>query len=176
MKNIITHTLLAGLIISSVGCASIVNGPKKSVQFDTKPAGVTVSIVDKKGEPVVVQDAETKEDLTSFTTPRQVRMRRGAGFFSSQTYTITLSKEGYKDVTQEVKSTVNGWYIGNVFFGGVIGLLIVDPATGAMWTLPDNVVGNLQPLSSTKTGDDDLKIMNLTSVPNSVRDQLVKVK
>lgn len=30
---------------------------------------------------------------------------------------------------------MNGWYIGNLLFGGIIGLLIVDPATGAMWTL-----------------------------------------
>lgn len=27
----------------------------------------------------------------------------------------------------------SGWYVGNVVFGGLIGLLIVDPATGAMW-------------------------------------------
>jgi hypothetical protein len=32
-------------------------------------------------------------------------------------------------------STVNGWYVGNVILGGMIDLLVVNPATGAMWTL-----------------------------------------
>ena len=27
---------------------------------------------------------------------------------------------------------MNGWYIGNILFGGLIGFLIVDPLTGAM--------------------------------------------
>jgi hypothetical protein len=40
---------------------------------------------------------------------------------------------------------MDGWYIGNILFGGVIGFLIVDPATGAMWKLGDPVYGNLAP-------------------------------
>ena len=36
---------------------------------------------------------------------------------------------------------LNGWYIGNVVFGGLIGLLIVDPETGAMWRLDENPIG-----------------------------------
>lgn len=40
---------------------------------------------------------------------------------------------------------MDGWYMGNLLFGGFIGFLIVDPATGAMWKLDDNVYGNLSP-------------------------------
>jgi hypothetical protein len=33
--------------------------------------------------------------------------------------------------------------LGNIVFGGLIGLLIVDPATGAMWKLEETQVINL---------------------------------
>ena len=36
-----------------------------------------------------------------------------------------------------IRSTLNGgWYlVGNFFMGGLIGYLIIDPLTGAMWNL-----------------------------------------
>ncbi|WP_174263189.1 CsgG/HfaB family protein [Citrifermentans bemidjiense] len=40
---------------------------------------------------------------------------------------------------------MNGWYWGNIVFGGVIGLLIVDPATGAMWKMDDTLMVPLSP-------------------------------
>jgi hypothetical protein len=42
-----------------------------------------------------------------------------------------------------VDSELSGWYFGNLLFGGIIGLAIVDPISGKMWTLPDNANGNL---------------------------------
>ena len=39
---------------------------------------------------------------------------------------------------------MDGWYIGNIVFGGLIGWLVVDPASGAMWKLQDSVHGNLE--------------------------------
>ena len=32
--------------------------------------------------------------------------------------------------------------------GGAIGMLIVDPLTGAMYTLPEDVVGTLKPIAA----------------------------
>jgi hypothetical protein len=45
---------------------------------------------------------------------------------------------------------MDGWYIGNILFGGLIGILIVDPLTGAMWKLDDVVYGNLSPNHESK--------------------------
>ena len=40
----------------------------------------------------------------------------------------------------QLKPRASAWYFSNVFLGGVIGLFIVDPATGAMFRLlPDEV-------------------------------------
>ena len=39
-------------------------------------------------------------------------------------------------MTEKVSITpeLNPWYIGNLFFGGIVGMVIVDPLTGSMWT------------------------------------------
>ena len=34
---------------------------------------------------------------------------------------------------------MDGWYIGHILFGGLIGFLIIDPATGSMWKLNESV-------------------------------------
>jgi hypothetical protein len=39
-----------------------------------------------------------------------------------------------------VRAELSGWYFGNLVFGGIIGMLIVDPLTGSMWNLtPDHI-------------------------------------
>jgi hypothetical protein len=44
-----------------------------------------------------------------------------------------------------VDCNVNGWYIDNNLFGGLIGMLIVDPITGAMYKLsPDKLDASLE--------------------------------
>ena len=45
-----------------------------------------------------------------------------------------------------LESEVDSWYFGNILFGGLIGMLIIDPATGAMWKLPENVSTDLSPI------------------------------
>lgn len=54
----------------------------------------------------------------------------------SKSYKVLVSKEGYKDIEFTIDSRANGIYLaGNLVFGGLIGWLVVDPLTGAMWTL-----------------------------------------
>ena len=48
---------------------------------------------------------------------------------------VEVSKEGFEKKTIQIESKTNGWYIGNLLFGSLIGFLIIDPLTGAMWTL-----------------------------------------
>ncbi len=61
-----------------------------------------------------------------------------------------MKKEGFADKELTVTGTVSGWYIGDILFGGAIGMLAVDPVTGATYTLPDAVTGALEP-STAKT-------------------------
>ncbi|MFZ3047160.1 MAG: hypothetical protein WA151_14710, partial [Desulfatirhabdiaceae bacterium] len=61
------------------------------------------------------------------------------GFFDGQTYTIDFTAPGYQPQTCILDSYLNGWYFCNVILGGGLGMLIIDPATGAMWNFPDDL-------------------------------------
>ena len=112
------------LVFTLLGCASIVDGGRKTVSIKSQPSEAKVTVYDKKGAEVVVGQ-----------TPALFPLKRSGGFFMTAKYRIVIEKQGYKTAEVEVKSTINGWYFGNIIFGGLLGLLIIDPATGAMWTL-----------------------------------------
>lgn len=68
---------------------------------------------------------------------------------------------------------MDGWYFGNILFGGLIGFLIVDPATGAMYTLkPDtlnvHLVSNVVALTP-----EELKLAEAKSNPPPVKEKPV---
>lgn len=104
------------------GCASIVSSSVWPVTV-TANQPVEFTVVDKNGV-----RRETR------TTPATLMLPSASGFFSSQTYTFESSLG-----TKTISGNLNGWYFGNFIFGGLLGLLIVDPATGAMWRLPEMV-------------------------------------
>jgi hypothetical protein len=69
-----------------------------------------------------------------------VTLRKGAGYFKPASYTLRFTKDGFEPSEMHLKGTVSGWYFGNIVFGGLIGMVAVDPATGAMYKLrPDTV-------------------------------------
>lgn len=69
---------------------------------------------------------------------------------------------------------MNGWYMGNILIGGLVGMLVVDPASGAMWSLPDNVNANLTPLASVSDGNGKtVAIVDRNVVPADIQSRLV---
>lgn len=123
--NRLSKVALVGIFaLGVVGCASIVDGRNKKVSIKSQPPGATATIYNHDGVLVA-----------SNQTPVIVPLERSVGYFQPTKYRIVLELPGYKTAEVEVKSTISGWYWGNILFGGLIGMLIVDPATGAMWTL-----------------------------------------
>ncbi len=121
--------LLPVCLLTLTSCASIVSKSHWPVYIGTDPAGATVSITNKKGKSVY-------EGITPVATT----LKSGSGFFSKELYRVKISMNGYDDKTVTIKSKLNTWYPVNLFFGNLIGLLIVDPATGAMYTLDTDYV------------------------------------
>jgi hypothetical protein len=115
------HAIVVGAAVAASGCASIISGRTATVQIDSNPSNAAVVIHDKHG----------KEILTTHT-PATVELRRKDKFIWPAKYTATIEKPGYKPATVAINQKVNPWVIGNVVFGGVIGLA-VDNATGAAW-------------------------------------------
>jgi uncharacterized protein YceK len=131
MGKVAGATLLAAMTVLG-GCASIVSDSKPKVGLYSLPTNANYVIKDSKGSV-----------LLKGVTPGTALLETSRGYFKSQSYTVTFQKEGYTETTVPLKSTVSGWYWGNLLIGGLIGMLIVDPLTGAMYTLPDDATGNL---------------------------------
>ena len=157
MKIFLTTACLAATL-TMTGCASIFSGSTQTLTFKSVPDTANITITNKSGE-----------KIHTSSTPATVTLKRGNGYFKPAGYEITFSKEGFQTKTVQVKATVNGWYIANIIFGGLIGFLIVDPATGAMYTLsPSDINSVLDPaqLSTTKNnGYQSLTVMLVQDIP-----------
>lgn len=149
-KGIATNILTATLF--TTGCASIVSDSQYPVTIASNPAGASFEIVDRNG--VMVHTG---------TTPGSVTLKSGAGYFKTASYTITYKKEGFADSVTTLTATMDGWYIGNLLFGGLIGMLIVDPATGAMYKLPESASAELAQQDQPAEGLTVLEIDALTA-------------
>jgi len=145
------------------GCASIVSKSEYPLIIDSQPQEADITIVNWSGETVY-----------SGKTPTTITLTAKAGFFKGENYTVTFKKEGFEPHIAQIKRDLDGWYLfGNLLFGGLIGWFIVDPATGAMWTLKDlNVDLISQSSSLQKKG---LHIITLDDVPDHLRSKMVKL-
>ena len=105
---------LVGMIflISSSGCATIVSGKTSDVNIHSNPNGATVYI----------------NEIQAGSTPVLVDLKR------KERHTVRFVKEGYLDETRVTSKAFNWWFVGNLIFGGIIGI-IVDFATGAVYKI-----------------------------------------
>jgi len=167
MKNtfkLASYGIMMGAAITLLsGCASILSKRDYPVAFNSNPKGAKIEIVDKK-----------ENTVFSGSTPTVVTLRASSGFFQSGKYTIKANLEGYPPVERELKGHLDGWYIGNLLFGGLVGILIVDPATGAMWALPKEytVEMNEPQISSIPQ---ELQIVHLADVDEVIKSRMVRI-
>jgi hypothetical protein len=146
-------------------CASIATQTEYPLSINSSPEGAKVTITNKKGTEVFVGN-----------TPANIELKSSSGFFSKAEYQVKFSLSGYNDKTVTVSSKIDGWYWGNILIGGLVGMLIIDPATGAMWQLDtQNVYEELVPLKS-QNDNMSLKIMDIKDIPNKWRDHLITIK
>lgn len=130
------------ILISCTGCASlIVNGPQ-AIPIKSNPEGSNTVIIDMR----------SGNKVSEGTTPFIARLERGAGYFKKAKYKVIFEKIGYSRKEMLLEGSASNWYIyGNLCWlsGAPIGWLIVDPITGAMWTLePDDINMDLDRKSS----------------------------
>lgn len=151
------------LLAITSSCATIISESNYPVSISSNPSGAQISIMDQSGR-----------SIFSGTTPTTVVLKAGDGYFSGADYTVSFKQEGYASHTAQIKRGIDGWYLaGNLVFGGLIGWLIVDPISGAMWTL-SNLHSELQPLVG-NTGDNGMKIISLNDLPKHLHSSLVPV-
>lgn len=155
-------TLLVSTALFFSGCASIVSKSNWPFSVDTDPPGANVIITNKKGT-----------EIFTGKTPTALKLKSGAGFFSKESYTVTLSMDGYEIKKVNVECKLNAWYFGNIILGGLIGMLIVDPATGAMYKLDND--GIFEKMAKTESTTTSLIIMNRNQAPKDWEQHLIKI-
>jgi hypothetical protein len=121
-KLFVLATLSACTALS--GCATIVHSGPRPISVASAPAGAKVSIDDRSNTPVMTN-----------TTPFVAKLATKYGYFQGQSYRLVFEMPAHTTAEVNLTSSLSGWYFGNLVFGGVIGMIIVDPLTGAMFNL-----------------------------------------
>jgi hypothetical protein len=152
----------AALLLS--GCASIVSKSNWPITINSSPTEAKISIKDKKGI-----------EIYTGNTPATLKLKSGAGFFSKARYQVTFEKVGYDKKVVPVQFKLNGWYFGNIIFGGPLGLLIIDPATGAMFKLETEFLNETLTKSVASVDTKELKLLDINNIPAEWRNHLVLV-
>jgi hypothetical protein len=155
------------LIASSLlltNCATIFSSfQNKQTTIDSVPSKLSFTVTDRDGK-VISQG----------TTPSTVTLPPSYGYFKAGTYTVEV-KKGNKVIGKEtVSSGLNGWYFGNIAIGGLIGMLIVDPLTGAMYSSPDTITVNAQSMVAVGHNQ-SLQIVDISALSQAQRNKLVRI-
>lgn len=151
--------LLLVFIIS--GCASIVSDSSYPVSLSSVPSGASITIYDEDG----VQ-------IHSGQTPSIVTLDAGKSYFNSASYRIVAKLANGQTTETELTAEMDGWFIGNLVFGGLIGFLVVDPLTGAMYKLPDSYSIDFAEAVSAVPAN-GMNVITLEQVPASLRAELI---
>lgn len=166
MAQKILHSFSFIIIVSTTlfSCATILSKSSYPVSINVNPNGANISIVDKKGK-----------EVFKGQSPTTITLKSGGGFFVKAEYLVKISANGYNEMIVPVNYKLNGWYFGNLLVGGVIGMLIVDPATGAMWKL-DTPPVNVTLSKPTAMNEPALNILLVDEVSNAVKANMVQIK
>jgi len=113
-------------LLGLTSCATIVSGPTQKIKITSTPVEANVTV--KK----LTVDQESV--FWEGKTPAEVKFNR------KESYLVKISNKGYKSVEVPVEyKSMNGWIWGNLFIGGLVGI-IVDGVSGAGITLgPDPI-------------------------------------
>ncbi len=161
MKKTVLLVLTVVMLVSLTSCATVVSDSKYPVTITSNPNEAIITIADINNR-VIYQGK----------TPAVVSLEASNGFFQKASYTIKFEKAGFDDSIYTLTSTLDGWYWGNLLIGGVLGMVIIDPLTGAMWKLDPNV--SMQ-LTEKVAKNQALSLMNLQDIPDEWRGHLIKL-
>jgi hypothetical protein len=145
-------------------CATIVSSRQIPTKIDSTPSKLAYKV--KDGDGVVVSEG---------FTPSTTTLNRSPGYFRAGTYTVEISKNGKLVGKETISAGINGWYFGNILLGGVIGMVIVDPLSGAMYRMPESVTVSTTATASLERKDHDLRIVDISTLTPEQRLKLVRI-
>jgi hypothetical protein len=164
-KGIVLVAIL-GVCSAISGCATIVHGGPRAISVGSAPVGAKVSIYDRSNTLVMTN-----------TTPFIAQLPTKYGYFKGQDYRLVFEMPGHATTEVNLGSSVSGWYFANLVFGGVIGMLIVDPLTGAMFNLSPEKIDQALTATQAKVVKDRTGFLVVLSsqITEQERAQMVRV-
>lgn len=161
----ITTILMASTILLTTSCASIVSKSSYPISINSVPSEAKITITDKKGV-----------EVFKGQTPASLKLKAGSGFFSKARYQVKFEKEGFDTKIVPINYKIDGWYFGNILVGGVIGMLIIDPATGAMYKLETEFLNETLVKSTASVKKEGLNIYAMNDVPEEWKEHLIAIE
>jgi len=149
MKRWISNCFLSisGAVLL-VACATAVQGTTQKVSVRSTPPGAVVSV---DGNAVGI-------------TPAFVELTRG------DEHHLRIEAEEYQPYETTFTHSMNGWVLGNVLLGGIVGIAI-DSSSGAIYSLDkDEIAVELQKAGETQTiSSNGIYIIIASNYPADVR-------
>jgi len=133
---------LASTII--LACATIIHGSSQEVGLSSQPTGAAVTV---DGQP-------------AGKTPVVAKLSR------KDNHAVTITLAGYQPFAITTTRKVSGWVVGNIVFGGLIGLA-VDAITGALYDVePGQISGQLSKAGASVQAQGDHLYVILVPYPD----------
>ena len=126
MVRVLRISIVAVLLVES-GCATIFSRSEYSLKVDCNEPDCSVEVY--KG----------RRRISTLTTPGSVSLNADDDSFSPAEYRFEFSKEDCVGDRRMVQAKIDPWFWGNLFIGGIIGILI-DSSTGAMWKFDEDSI------------------------------------
>lgn len=135
MKLKILALALVGFL--ATGCASFYRHSADDIAVGNEQIQF---ISDPQYSKIEVEDLNLRQVIYKGETPVRLELKTGAKYNEGKVYQVTFSKPGYKTTKIILKGIPDEKYYkaGNIFFGSLVGWAVVDPITGAAWTLKHN--------------------------------------
>ena len=114
-KKVLASVTAIVLLLFIAGCASIMSGGPSTLNVTTVPKDVKVTIV----------GLANAERMTR-TTPCIFTLNKNSD------YRVILEYQGYQSEEIIIRRGINGWFWGNLFLGGIVGM-VIDGVTQNMW-------------------------------------------
>ena len=137
-SNIVRTSIFVSLLCAFAGCATIVSKSRYAFSIKANEPETTVTVYDKKNNPIKF-----------LTAPATIELDADFGMFSSASYRFVFEKAGFDKDESEVKAGIDPCYWINLIciYSAPLGMLFVDPFSGAMWAFDENatVTGYLRP-------------------------------
>jgi len=113
------------LLLSFSSCATIASDGSSALRIDSNVEGARVEVFDHEGA-----------SIYEGVTPCSLQVDHSRSFFLPAEYRVVVSCDGADPQETTVTTSIDEWYLANALVpGGLVGSLLVDPWTGAMYEL-----------------------------------------